>query len=111
MERVPFITYREKDSKGVLRYYVLQKDHPHNVGVIISQPDHEAIVQSVIPGYNLWIVWDGVLMGRYIHASVDYAKELQVVFDNMSAWFWAERIALDKKRFEKFKAKSNVTAD
>jgi len=107
---IPFITYRENND-GVLRYYILQKDFPHNVGIIQSQPNGSAICQSVVPGYNLWVVFNGTLQGNFVQAKIDYAKELQVVYDNMAAFFWAERICLDKKRFEKFKVKSDVSTN
>lgn len=100
----PFITFRDNDGV-TLRYYILQRDFPHNVGVILSQPNSEAIVQSPIPGYNLWVVFNGTLQGNFVQAKVDYQKELQVVYDNMAAWYWSERIAMDKKRYEKFKVK------
>jgi len=111
MERVaiPFITYRENDIKGVLRYYILQRDFPNNIGVILSQPNHKAICQSVIPGYNLWVVWDGTLRGNFVAAYPDFEKELRYTMDNMAAWFWAERIVMDKKRFKQFKVENNAT--
>lgn len=106
---IPFITYRENDKKGILRYYILQKAHPHNLGVILSQPDHTAIVQSPIPGYKLYVVFNGTLAGNFVHATLDYKKELQNIYDNMACWFYTERIITDRKRFEKFKVKSNVS--
>ncbi len=108
MNKPPFITFREPDENGILRYYILQRAFPHNCGVILSQPDPKSIVQSPIPGYNLYVVFDGVLAGNYVHATVDYKLELQNIYNTMAAFFWAERIVLDRKRFEKFKVKTNV---
>lgn len=111
MARIPFITYREMDATGILRYYILQKDFPHNVGVVLSQPKYEAICMSIIPSYNLYVVWDGTLRGNVVAAYPDYKVDLQLCFDNMAAWFWAERIVMDKKRFEKFKIKQDVSTN
>jgi hypothetical protein len=33
----------------------------------------------------------------------DSKNEAQQILENMAAWFWSERIAMDKKRFKKFK--------
>jgi hypothetical protein len=104
---IPYISYREIDDKGVLRYYVLQKVFPHTVGIILAQQQPEALAQFPISGYNLWVVYDGVLHGNFVHATPDYKNELAIIMQNMAAWFWAERICLDRKRFEKFKVKSN----
>ena len=105
MERTPFITFREVDDKNILRYYILQKDFPHCLAVILSQPMPESLCQSVVPGYNLWVVWDGTLRGNYVAAYPDYEKDLQFTMDNMAAWYFSERIEKDKKRYEKFKVK------
>lgn len=103
--RIPFVTFREVDETGTLRYYILQKDFPHNLGKILSQPDHEAIVQSIVPAYNLYIVWSGTLRGNMIAAYPDYKKELQQTFDQMATFFYTERILVDEKRYSKFKIK------
>jgi len=108
MERIPFITFREVDYTNTLRYYILQKDFPHSVAVIVSQPKHTALCQSVIPGYNLWVVWEDSLRGSYVAAYPDYEKDLQFTMDNMAAWYFSERILTDEKRYAKFKIKLDV---
>ncbi len=109
MSKQPYITFREPDENGILRYYIVQKVFPHNVGIILSQPNHEAIVQSVIPGYNLYVVFNGVLNGNMVHINgADFKTELQVLYNTMACWFYTDRIILDKKRFEKFKVKTDV---
>jgi len=105
MESKPFITYREEDEKNVLRYYILQKDFPHSKGVILSQPNHEALCQSVVPGYNLWVVWDGTLRGNFVAAYPNYEIDMQLCFDSMASWYYSERILKDEKRYAKFKIK------
>jgi hypothetical protein len=108
MERQPFITYREIDETNTLRYYILQKEFPHCIGKVLAEPNHGAIVQGVVPGYNLYIISDGVLRGNFIAVYPSYKEELQLTFDSMAAWYHAERILKDEKRYEKFKVKQNV---
>ncbi len=105
MERIAFLTFREIDDKGILRYYILQKEFPHNKAVILSQPNHEALCQSVVPGYNLWVVWDGTLRGNFVAAYPDYQKELQYTMDSMANFYYSERVLTDEKRYSKFKVK------
>jgi len=105
MERTAFITFREPDNDNVLRYYILQKDHPHNLGMVLSQPNHEALCQSVIPGYNLYIVWVGTLRGNFVAAYPNYEVDMQLCFDSMASWYYSERILKDEKRYAKFKIK------
>lgn len=99
----PFITFRDKDKNGNLQYYILQRDYPHYVGVIASERVVGAIAEAVIPGYSLYVTFSGVLQGNYIPMYKDSKNEAQQILDNMAAWFWSERIAMDKKRFKKFK--------
>lgn len=99
----PFITFRDKDKNGDLQYYILQRSYPHYVGIILSQSVSNAIAEAVIPGHNLYVTFGGVLQGNYIPMHKDSKNEAQQVLDNMATWFWAERIAIDKKRFKKFK--------
>ncbi len=107
MERKSFITYREEDD-GVLKYYILQKEFPHNCGVISIKPNPEAIVQSTVSGYNLWVVHAGTLRGNMIAVYPSYKENLQLCYDEMANFFYNERILKDEKRYEKFKIKSNA---
>lgn len=104
MARFPYITYREEDE-GILKYFILQKDFPHNIGVVATQPNIESLVQSTVAGYNLWIVFVGTLRGNFVAVYPNYEKDMQQIFDNMALWFVAERILKDQKRYEKFKIK------
>lgn len=108
MERIPFISFREPDDTGLLRYYILQKDFPHNKAVVLSQPKFDAICMSIIPGYNLFVIWDGTLRGNFIASYPNYEIDLQLCLDWMASWYYSERIEKDKKRYEKFKIPNNV---
>jgi hypothetical protein len=105
----PFITFRDKDKNGELQYYVLQREHPHYVGCISSHPVAGAIAQSPVSGYYLWVVIQSTLRGNFIPAYNNVDKDMAVIADNMAAWFWAERIVSDKKKYKKFKIESNVS--
>lgn len=107
----PFITYRDKDNQGNLQYYVLQRAYPHYVGLINRTPTPNAIAEAPIPQYELYVTFNGVLQGNYFPSYKDAREEAQQIYENMAAWFWAERIAMDKKRFEKFKIKKDVSTD
>jgi hypothetical protein len=99
----PYITYRDKDEEGNLKYYILQRDFPHYLGVIVTIPMEGAISNEAIPGYNMWVSFAGVLRGNYIPDYRNTMDEINSVFSNMAAWFWAERIQENPKKYEKFK--------
>jgi len=104
----PFITYRDKDAEGNLQYYILQRDFPHLIGRLSTVPI-AGTWRSTVAGYNLYVIFDGTLRGNMVPGYRDISDEIQTVFDNMAAWFWAERIVPDPKRFKKFKIQSNVS--
>ena len=104
---IPFITYVETEN-GEKKYYILQKAFPHNVAIVCYQPNPNPIAQSTIAGYNLWLVWQSTLRGRFIAAYPDYEKDLQGCMDSMALWFYEHRILIDEKRYAKFKIKNNV---
>jgi len=104
-----FITYREKDNEGVLQYYVLQREFPHYVGRISPYPIENHICQAALPGYNLWVAFDGVLRGNFMPSFPNELKNMQFVFENMATWFHSERVLADPKKYKKFKIESNAT--
>lgn len=104
----PFITFREKDNDGNLQYYVLQRGFPHYVGKISPYPIENPICQVALPGYNLWVVFDGVLRGNFAPSFPNELKNMQIVFENMAVWFHSERVVMSEKRYKKFKIVSNA---
>ena len=109
MTRIPYITFRETDEEGVLKYYILQKDFPHHLGIVCTQPNLDALAQGTVSGYNLWVASNGVLRGNFIAVYPSYREDQQSVFDSMAAWFHSERILKDEKRYERFKIKSHAS--
>jgi len=105
----PFITFREI-SDGHLQYYVLQKKFPHYLGCISSHPVNSTLCQIAIPGYDMWVVFQGTLRGNMIPAYNDIQNEIQTIFHNMAIWFLTERIQAEPKKFNKWKsAPSSIT--
>ena len=100
-----YITYRDNDSTGQLQYYVLQRDFPHYVGIVSVAPVSGAMCCSPIPGYNLFIVFTGVLRGDYIPAYSGVKADIEMVFNDMASWYLEERIKKDEKKYTKFKIK------
>lgn len=102
----PYITFREKDSNGNLQYYILQKEHPHYVGIITAFNDGSNWA-APIPGYNLYVLYSGTLIGNLIPLEKTISKNIELVLNNMAAWFWSERIVSAEWRYKKFKINSN----
>jgi len=105
-----YFTIRDKDEKGDMQYYILQKAFPHMVGRLVTFPIEGALANEPISGYNLWITWNSTLRGNYIPDYRNFDKEIAMVFAQMSAWFYAERIIMDKNRFKKFKINKDVSS-
>lgn len=106
----PYITFRELNN-GKLEYYILQKAFPHYVGRLSTNQYEEALFKSEMPGYAMIIVLEGTLRGAAIPNYRDVADEIQSCLQNMAAWFWAERIQENQKKFEKFKITANVASN
>lgn len=104
---IPFITFREPDENGGVRYYILQREFPHYIGVVSISPDG-TIVNAPISGYYLWVVFAGTLRGNMIPAFPDVYKEMESVFTAMSEWYYLNRIKSNPKKYAKFKIKENV---
>lgn len=104
----PYITFKDKDVKGVLQYYILQREFPHFLGIVSSVP-MAGTWQSPISAHQMWIVFAGTLRGNMVPGYNNISDEIQVVLDAMAAWFYSERILPDEKRYKKFKIATNDT--
>lgn len=103
----PFITFRENDENGQLQYYVLQRAFPHFVAMISTVPV-TGNWSSPVAGHYLWVVFKGSLRGNAIPSYNNVSEQIQTVMDNMAAWFHADRIVMDEKRFKRFKIKTDA---
>lgn len=99
----PYITYREHDGVGNLKYYILQRAFPHFIGVLSEHPNHGSLVSIPIHGYNLWVNFGGTIRGNIIPQYQNIQDEIQSIYNSMASWFYAERIMVDEKRYKKFK--------
>jgi hypothetical protein len=106
---IPFITYREPDMNDVLQYYILQKRHPHFIGVLWGLPEFNLVPSVGVSGHTLWIKYAGTLSGLF-PAQRDIDKELAIVLQDMALWFYQHRILNDEKKYKKFKIKKDVPA-
>ena len=103
-----YITFRDKDENGDLQYYILQRAFPHFVGRISAIPIEGALANEAIAGYNLWVTFNGTLVSNLIPNYRNIQEEISQVFFSMAAWFYAERVVMDKSRFKKFKINTDV---
>jgi len=75
------------------------------IGHITTIPKEKAIVSKPIPGYNLYVNFDGCLQGNFLPNLKNIELELHTVFENMAAWFWTERIVGNEGKYKKLKIK------
>jgi hypothetical protein len=103
---IPYITYRE-EKEGNLLYYILQKEHPHYVGVIAYNVIENKI-QVPITEHNLYVTFAGTIRGNYIPSYKDVVKEIENTMSSMSLWFYENRILKEPKKYQKFKYVSSA---
>lgn len=101
--RHEFVTFREADEEGNLRYFIAQKDFPNLVAEISQTPNKKFVDAVVIGEYNLWICLVGTMRGAYIPAYNDIDKEIIFVMQEMGQWFLTTRINADLKKYKKWK--------
>ncbi len=100
---IPFITYREPDEENRLCFYILQKAFPHYVGLLVSSPRENGLVNAPIPGYKLWITYAGCLHGNFFPGHSTAIAEVNQVFNLMAEWYYVNRIKIQPKKYKGFK--------
>jgi hypothetical protein len=98
---IPYITYRE-EKEGNLLYYILQKEHPHYVGVIAYNVIENKI-QIPITEHNLYVTFAGTIAGNYIPSYKDVVSQIENTMSSMAIWFYDNRILKEPKKYQKFK--------
>lgn len=98
----PFISYREIKN-DLLCYFILQKSHPHYVGIISVGKLNDVLSSVPIAGYQLFVNFDGCLIGNFVPSYLDVIKDIDRVMRSMSDWYLANRIITDEKKYSKFK--------
>lgn len=104
----PYITFRDRDKNGELKYYILQREFPHYLCVISGMPEKLFVAASAVAGYNLYIVFSGSLRGGLIPSYKNVDKEIMLVMEDMALWYYANRILMEEKKFKKFKIKNDT---
>ena len=99
----PFITFKDTDNNNEIQYYILQRTFPHYIGLISKIPKQVFVPSVPISNYNLFIVFNGVLMGNFLPSYNNVDKEISIVLEKMAIWFFNERIMKDEKRYKKLK--------
>lgn len=77
------------------------------IAKISEYPIDKTLCCQSIAGYNLYLVFAGTLRGNMLPSYKDINAEVRIVFEMMALWFYNERILPDKKRYQKFKIKSD----
>lgn len=105
-----FITFRDTASNGELQYYILQRAFPNYLGVLALVPVEKSLINVPISGYQLYVVFDGVLQGNYIPVYKDVYDEMLSVFTEMARWYYEHRIIIDEKKYKKWKLNVSSSA-
>ena len=98
-----YITYREKNDDGIICYFILQRSHPNYVGVVSLGPLENVIACSPMPGYKLYVCYEGCLQGYFMSSFSNSIQEVESVIFDMANWYVDNRIKLEPKKYEKFK--------
>lgn len=104
-----YITYREADSGGQLQYFILQKQWPHYVGMVIDNPSYKSILKTPIANTTLYVSLYGTLQGRLLPAYAGVDKEIAAIFTDMAVWFYENRILPNQKKYNKWLLKPQST--
>lgn len=99
-----YITYRENDSVGELKYYILQRIYPHYTFELSTYPVERIFPAHQINGYHLWVCFAGTIMGNLILPSLAIQeKQINCVMDDAATWFYEHRLIPQAKKYKKFK--------
>lgn len=99
-----YITYREADNVGELKFYILQKTYPHYTFEVSTYPIERIFPAHQISGYYLWICFAGTIMGNLILPSLAIQeKQINCVAEDVVNWFYQHRIIPQEKKYKKYK--------
>lgn len=101
-----YITYREEDEFGRLCFFILQKAHPNFIGLLVASPVEGSLINVPISNYNLWITFNGTIIGNYLPATKGIMAEAYLIFNDMASWYYENRVK-GVKKLDKFKIKTN----
>jgi hypothetical protein len=98
----PYITFKDKNSKGDLILFILQREFPHYCAGLAFLPVLDSICCVPIAGHHLYLAFEGTIRGRFIPSYNNASEEIQAVMSSMASWFYAERILPEPKRYKKW---------
>lgn len=98
----PFITFRENNKDGVLSYFILQREYPHFVGMVVDRPRDNKI-QAPIAGHNLWVEFYGTVRGAFIPALAKTYEDMCQSARAMADWYHANRIETNLSKYKKWR--------
>jgi hypothetical protein len=99
----PFITFRDDDLQNGLQYYILQREYPHYMSVITEDKLDSIIPPQQITGYYLWVNFCGTLRGNLIPGYLHIQEDIKFVLNEMTQWYYINRVVPQHKKFKKFK--------
>jgi hypothetical protein len=97
-----FITYREPDQDGELQYFILQKAHPHYVGMVIDNPNFQSIYKVSIPNTTMFVSFFGTIEGRRFPIHSHAEGEINATLVIMAQWYLDNRILKNQQKFRKW---------
>jgi hypothetical protein len=97
-----YITFREPDEDGQLRYYILQRAWPHYIGEVVDNPYYNAIIKVNVPQYKFYIAFVGTLRGREFPAYQKITEEITAVLHDMAQWYFVNRLQTNPKKYSKW---------
>lgn len=100
-----YVTFRDTDGEQ-LNYYILQRDFPNYVGKISDVFIEKGLAVEQVQGYDLWIIFDGAIGGRYIPSYQNVFYEIKSVTYDMALWYLQNRVLTNPNRYKKFKSKN-----
>lgn len=104
-----FITFRDTDNGGVLHYYILQRSYPHYQCIILDRPEKAVVGACPIMNHNLWVVFDGTILGAYLPSYKNVVDEIVSVMNEMAEWFYLNRVLAEPNRYKKWKITKHDT--
>lgn len=104
----PYLTYRENNDEGELLYFIVQKEFPNYQCVISDVPKRVFVEPMPLSGYNLFLIFSGVLRGFMLPSYKNVDDEIKSVMFNMANWFFENRILLNEKKYKKWKIIATV---
>lgn len=102
-----YITYREPLG-GELQYFILQKQWPHYVGLLVDNPNYKTLYLFPIPNTTLYLAFFGTLQGRLMPATHHVDLEISTIFTDMAEWYYTNRIETNLKKYKKWLLKSTT---